>query len=109
MDNILRSLKEGSVLRHERKLKWEELRTLRRELKQRQHNALLQLIRQCTVILTTCVGAGDRLLQHDNDFDLVVIDEATQATQPQALIPLLKGRRLLLVGGEILHMNHTLS
>lgn len=98
MESLLQSLKDGSCARHERKLKWEMWRTLRRELKQRERNAVADLIRQCSVVLTTCVGAGDRYLQHENDFELVVIDEATQATQPQALIPILKGRRLLLAG-----------
>lgn len=47
---------------------------------------------------TTCSGAGDPRLKKIR-FRTVLIDEATQATEPECLIPILKGcRRLILVG-----------
>jgi DNA polymerase alpha-associated DNA helicase A len=98
MESLLATIRQIRE-RHERKVKWEEWRALRHELKRRERSAVRDLIRQCDVVLTTCAGAGDRYLQDENNFDLVVIDEATQAIQPQALIPILKGRRLLLAGG----------
>lgn len=53
---------------------------------------------KCDVICCTCVGAGDRRLQKYK-FRTVLIDECTQATEPESLIPLVKGcRQVILVG-----------
>ena len=57
-----------------------------------------ELLRNAQVICTTCSGAGDPRLKKFR-FRTVLIDEATQATEPECLIPILKGcRRLILVG-----------
>lgn len=42
------------------------------------------------VIAGTCTSAGDPRLEGLN-FKMVVIDEASQATEPSTLIPILKG------------------
>eukprot|EP00930_Biecheleria_cincta_P076134 TRINITY_DN63341_c0_g1_i1.p1 TRINITY_DN63341_c0_g1~~TRINITY_DN63341_c0_g1_i1.p1 ORF type:complete len:644 (-),score=109.08 TRINITY_DN63341_c0_g1_i1:39-1733(-) len=42
-------------------------------------------------VVSTCMGAGDSLLD-DIDFGLVLVDEASQASEPEALIPLLRSR-----------------
>lgn len=68
-----------------------KLRSLTRELEQ-------DILRNAQVICTTCVGAGDPRLRKFR-FRTVLIDEATQATEPECLIPITKGcRRLVLVG-----------
>ena len=46
----------------------------------------------CTqVVAATCTGAGDKRLE-GRVFRMVVIDEATQATEPSTLIPLVRKR-----------------
>lgn len=57
-----------------------------------------QILKAADVILCTCVGAGDpRLCKMV--FRTVLIDEATQATEPECLIPLVLGcRQAVLVG-----------
>ena len=65
----------------------------RRKALARIHNARL--------VFTTCVGAGIGLLKSER-FEIVVIDEASQQTEPSSLIPLVKGcRRAILVGDHV--------
>ena len=58
------------------------------------------VLRCAQVVLCTCTGAGESVMDSPNvsDFDLVVLDEAGQATQPSAWLPLLRGKRAMLVG-----------
>lgn len=42
------------------------------------------------VVCATCTGAGDEKRLHGMRFRQVVIDEATQATEPSVLIPLVR-------------------
>ena len=58
-------------------------------------------ISQCSLIFTTCSGAGLGLLRTEV-FDTVVIDEASQQTEPQSLISLAKGcSKAILVGDHV--------
>jgi len=61
------------------------LRHLSRDLEQ-------QLLKNADVICTTCTGAGDRRLEGFR-FTQVLIDEATQACEPEALIPVVLGAK----------------
>lgn len=57
------------------------------------------LIRYADVIGVTCIGVGvqaNKLV--DLDFDLVVVDEAGQIPLASALVPLVRARRMVLVG-----------
>ncbi|KAK8067364.1 RNA dependent RNA polymerase-domain-containing protein [Apiospora hydei] len=59
-------------------------------------------IQSCQIAFTTCIGAGIGLLRSQNDFDIVIIDEASQQTEPASLVPLTKGcRRAVLVGDHV--------
>lgn len=55
------------------------------------------LLDSATVLCSTLTGLDYELLR-DRQFDLVVIDEAGQATEPPCWIPLLRSRRLVLAG-----------
>lgn len=55
------------------------------------------LLDSATVICSTLTGLDYELLR-DRQFDLVVIDEAGQATEPPCWIPVLRSRRLVLAG-----------
>ncbi|KAG7097929.1 hypothetical protein E1B28_005240 [Marasmius oreades] len=53
------------------------------------------------VVFTTCAGAGLGILRKA-DFEIALIDEASQINEPTALIPLVKGvRRAILVGDHV--------
>lgn len=78
------------------------LRKLARLNRQRERATTLEVLRTSNVILSTNIGAGDpvfELLKGDDAFfDLALVDEAAQATEPSTWIPLLRARRAVLVG-----------
>ena len=58
-------------------------------------------VRESRLVFTTCVGAGLGLLRTES-FEIVLIDEASQQTEPETLIPLVKGcQRAVLVGDHV--------
>ncbi|CAJ0835586.1 16281_t:CDS:2 [Entrophospora sp. SA101] len=57
-----------------------------------------EILRNADVILCTCVGSGDPRLSKFK-FRTVLVDEATQATEPECMIPLVLGcKQSVLVG-----------
>ena len=57
-------------------------------------------VKEARIVFTTCAGAGLGVLRNI-DFNTVLIDEASQITEPCALIPLDKGcERAVLVGDQ---------
>ena len=56
-----------------------------------------RLIRNAPVICATATGLDESLI-HGRIFDLCVMDEASQSTEPAAWIPLLRSDRLVLAG-----------
>ncbi|KAM7212712.1 RNA dependent RNA polymerase domain containing protein [Rhypophila decipiens] len=58
-------------------------------------------IKASRLIFTTCSGAGLGLLRK-RTFDIVIIDEASQQTEPASLVPLVKGcQKAILVGDHV--------
>lgn len=58
-------------------------------------------IREARLVFTTCIGAALGLLRKEN-FDTVIIDEASQQTEPMSLVPLVKGcTKAILVGDHV--------
>lgn len=58
-------------------------------------------VKESQLIFSTCIGAGVGLLRSEL-FDTVVIDEASQQTEPASLVPLVKGAtRAVLVGDHV--------
>ncbi|KAL4932417.1 RNA dependent RNA polymerase-domain-containing protein [Aspergillus undulatus] len=61
----------------------------------------LERIRQARLVFTTCAGAGLGLLRKEG-FQVVLIDESSQQSEPMSLIPLTKGcQRAILVGDHV--------
>lgn len=66
-------------------------------------------VKAATIVFTTCAGAGLGILRKV-DFDIVIIDEASQITEPCALIPLVKNcLRAVLVGDQWVSHSFTSS
>ncbi|MEV0053550.1 AAA domain-containing protein [Saccharopolyspora shandongensis] len=59
-----------------------------------------ELVRYADVIGTTCTSAGSRSEIATEEFDLVIVDEAGQVPTSDALIPLVRGKRAVLVGDD---------
>ncbi|KAF9124922.1 ATP-dependent helicase NAM7 [Mortierella sp. GBA39] len=58
-----------------------------------------EILNNADVILCTCVGAGDPRLSKLK-FRTVLIDEATQATEPECMIPLVLGAKQAVLVGD---------
>lgn len=56
-------------------------------------------VKEARIVFTTCTGAGLGIIRH-SDFEIVLIDEASQITEPGALIPLVKGCRTAVLVGD---------
>ena len=85
----LRSKRERSELTNE-----EERRYMRMV-----RAAERELLRAADVVCTTCVSAGDERLRPLR-FQTLLIDEATQATEPESLIPMTLGCKQLVFVGD---------
>ena len=60
-----------------------------------------EFLENAAIVFTTCASAGLGALRMMVEFDTVLIDEASQVTEPIALIPLVKGcKRAVLVGDQ---------
>ncbi len=84
--------KEKGLAHRDIKKGWKEVRRIENQMRD-------DILEHAQVICATCVGAGDRLLD-SRRFPLVLLDEATQATEPASLIPLTKGARHVVLVGD---------
>lgn len=56
-------------------------------------------VRHANVIGTTCVASASKeFMENYPTFDVVIIDEVSKATPPELLLPMLKGKKIILVG-----------
>eukprot|EP00117_Sycon_ciliatum_P034570 scpid22067/ scgid26360/ Regulator of nonsense transcripts 1; ATP-dependent helicase RENT1; Nonsense mRNA reducing factor 1; Up-frameshift suppressor 1 homolog len=58
-----------------------------------------ELLQHADVICCTCVGAGDPRLQKFR-FRTVLVDEATQATEPECMVPIVLGAKQVVLVGD---------
>ncbi|WWC94533.1 hypothetical protein V866_001379 [Kwoniella sp. B9012] len=87
----------GAVKGKERGKKWEEVRELRKEYRQREGKVVTSVLSRAQVVLATCHSAGSRQL-NNTIFDIAVVDEATQAIEAVCWVPILKAKKLILAG-----------
>ncbi|KIX05395.1 uncharacterized protein Z518_06267 [Rhinocladiella mackenziei CBS 650.93] len=78
----------------ERRAIYADLKELRKEYREREGKCIDGLVKGSQVVLSTLHGAGGRQVRNEK-FDVVVIDEASQALEPQCWIP------LVLCGGNV--------
>ncbi|MCM3393089.1 serine/threonine-protein kinase [Cytobacillus oceanisediminis] len=53
---------------------------------------------EASVVAATCTGIASRHVLNDIAFDWVIIDEAARATAPELLLPMIRGKKIILVG-----------
>ncbi|KAF7169725.1 hypothetical protein CNMCM6106_004535 [Aspergillus hiratsukae] len=84
----------------ERRAIYDDLKELRREFRERESKCVDNLVRESNVVLATLHGAGGHQLKNQK-FDVVVIDEASQALEAQCWIPLLSASKVVLAGDHL--------
>lgn len=85
----------------ERKSAYRMVKTLRKEIRQREDKVVENLLTNAQVVLCTNVGAGSYLLdrlERTKPFDLVIIDEAAQALEVSCFASIFRGKRVVLAG-----------
>ena len=70
-----------------------------REIRELEQRITDDVLASAEVLCTTNIGAGHFTLSN-RKFSIVLIDEATQATEPSALVPIVKGARQLILVGD---------
>ena len=94
----------------ERKAIYGEMRELRKEYRQREGQVVSELLKSSKVVLSTLHGAGGYHLK-DERFDVVIVDEASQALEAQCWIPILMvgGVEKLVLAGDHLQLPPTIK
>ncbi|THX88154.1 DNA helicase [Aureobasidium pullulans] len=93
----------------ERKDIYGEIKELRKEYRQREAKCVDGLVRESKVVLATLHGAGGFHLKNQH-FDIVVVDEASQALEAQCWVPLLSsGASKLILAGDHLQLPPTIK
>lgn len=75
----------------------DEAKRLLADARKMEERLVAHLLDSATVVCATLTGLDDELLGN-LQFDLAVIDEAAQTTEPACWIPLLRSKRLVLAG-----------
>ncbi len=86
----------------ERRAIYGEMKELRKEYREREGRVVSDLLKQSKVVLSTLHGAGGFHLKHER-FDVVIIDEASQALEAQCWIPVLSTNapKIVLAGDHL--------
>jgi DNA polymerase alpha-associated DNA helicase A len=84
----------------EKRAIYQDIKELRREFRERESKCVDNLVRGSSVVLATLHGAGGHQLKNQK-FDVVIIDEASQALEAQCWIPLLSAPKVVLAGDHL--------
>lgn len=84
----------------ERRAIYDDLKQLRKEFRERESKCVDNLVRESSVAVATLHGAGGHQLKNQK-FDVVIIDEASQALEAQCWIPLLSAEKVVLAGDHL--------
>ncbi|KAK1636768.1 P-loop containing nucleoside triphosphate hydrolase protein [Colletotrichum phormii] len=99
MDAKQASIKKTRNGREKRQI-YADLKELRKEFRERERGCVSNLIRESKVVLATLHGAGGHQLR-DQQFDVVIIDEASQALEAQCWVPLLSAKKAVCAGDHL--------
>ncbi len=75
----------------------DQIRDLKHEIRQMRKEVFERIMKEAEVIIGT-PGSSKEKSVRDKKFDLVIIDEATQATEPITWIPMTKAGRVVMAG-----------
>lgn len=92
----IRKTKSGK----ERRAIYADLKELRKEYRERERRCVSSLVAGSEVVLATLHGAGGYQLKNE-EFDVVFIDEASQALEAQCWVPLLSAKKAVCAGDHL--------
>lgn len=84
----------------ERKAIYMDIKELRKEYRVREKGCTSNLVKGSKVVLATLHGAGGFHLKNEQ-FDVVIIDEASQALEAQCWVPLLSAKKAVCAGDHL--------
>ena len=84
----------------ERRAIYADLKALRKEYRERERRCVGSLVAGSKVVLATLHGAGGFQLRGEQ-FDVVIIDEASQALEAQCWVPLLAAKKAVCAGDHL--------
>ncbi|KAH7380415.1 P-loop containing nucleoside triphosphate hydrolase protein [Phaeosphaeria sp. MPI-PUGE-AT-0046c] len=101
MDDKQNSIRKTRNAKERRQI-YTELKELRQEYREREKGCVNNLVTGSKVVLATLHGAGGFHLK-GQEFDVVIVDEASQALEAQCWVPLLwvKANKLVLAGDHL--------
>ncbi|ORZ15998.1 P-loop containing nucleoside triphosphate hydrolase protein [Lobosporangium transversale] len=86
--------------RSERKQLFQEVKQLRKDFRTREKLVVKELVQGASVVLSTLNGCAAKPLWGEK-FDIVIIDEATQALEAECWIAISKGAKVVLAGDHL--------
>ena len=102
LNTHLRTLSNPKSRPSEKRVAYSEMKSLRKEIRQREEKVVGEILRHANVVLATNVGAAGSVFKRMVDikgepisFDLVIIDEAAQALEASCWIRLVAHFHLL--------------
>ncbi|KAI9319809.1 P-loop containing nucleoside triphosphate hydrolase protein [Dichotomocladium elegans] len=99
MDETLAKISK-TKRRAERRELYALLKDLRKDYRARERRVLDEVITGADVLISTLNGCGSKNMMK-REFDVVIIDEATQALEAECWIALLKGKKAILAGDHL--------
>jgi DNA polymerase alpha-associated DNA helicase A len=99
MDAKQASIKKTRTGKERREI-YADLKGLRKEYRERERRCVSSLVSGSKVVLATLHGAGGFQLR-DEEFDVVIIDEASQALEAQCWVPLLAAKKVVCAGDHL--------
>ncbi|KAL8789272.1 MAG: hypothetical protein Q9195_006918 [Heterodermia aff. obscurata] len=84
----------------ERRAIYGDMKELRKEYREREKQCVTNLVGGSKVVLATLHGAGGFQLRNER-FDVVIIDEASQALEAQCWVSLLSAKKVILAGDHL--------
>ena len=84
----------------ERRAIYADLKELRKEYRVRERQCVDNLVAGSKVVLATLHGAGGYQLKNET-FDVIIIDEASQALEAQCWVPLLAAKKAVCAGDHL--------
>ncbi len=88
----MRGGKEKGLAHRDLSRGWKEVRKIEGQMRD-------DILDRAQVLCCTCIGSGHEILD-GRRFSQVLIDEATQATEPSTLVPIVRGARQIVLVGD---------